>query len=111
MLISTLLALAATLAPSAGEPGVTEGEVLGRSQGGASAKVHLRAEVHGEPITVVLTSGAWRQWVALEALLEHGATRRPARGRPRLRPRAMAGDKEYSSAAERRHLRHVASAR
>ncbi len=35
--------------------------------------------------------------IALEALLDTGAIRRPGRGRPRLRPWRMAGDKGYSS--------------
>ena len=43
--------------------------------------------------------------VALEALLDQGAVRRPGRGRPRLRPCRVAGDKGYSSPAARRRLR------
>ena len=38
-------------------------------------------------------------------LLDGGAIRRPARGRPRLRPRRLAGDKGYSSPTARRRLR------
>ena len=90
---STPLALAAMLAPSGGEQGTAEGEALGRSQGGFSTKVHLRADGHGRPITVVLTGGERHEQTALEALLDQGAIRRPGRGRPRLRPRAVAGDK------------------
>ena len=92
------------LAPPGGEPGVTEGAALGRSQGGFSTKVHLRAEGHGKPITVVLTSGERHEQTALEALLDHGAIRRPGRGRPRLRPRAVVGDKGYSSPTARARL-------
>ena len=55
--------------------------------------MHLRAEGNGKPITVVLTSGERHEQVALELLLDQGAIRRPGRGRPRLRPRAVAGDK------------------
>ncbi|MFL5338096.1 MAG: IS5 family transposase [Geminicoccaceae bacterium] len=80
-------------------------EALGRSQGGFSTKVHLRAEGNGRPITVVLTSGERHEQVALAALLDHGAIRRPGRGRPRLRPRAVAGDKGYSSPTARARLR------
>ena len=43
--------------------------------------------------------------VALEALLDYGAIRRPGRGRPRLRPRAVVGDKGYSSPTARARLR------
>lgn len=38
-------------------------------------------------------------------LLETGAVKRPGRGRPRLRPDRLAGDKGYSSGAVRRYLR------
>jgi transposase len=83
-------------------------EALGRSRGGFSTKLHLRAEGHGRPITAVLTGGERHEQVALEVLLDQGAIRRPGRGRPRLRPRA-AGDKSYSSSKARRHLwrRHI----
>ena len=68
-------------------------EALGRSQGGFSTKLHLRAEGNGRPITAVLTGGERHEQIALEALLDQGAIRRPGRGRPRLRPRRVAGDK------------------
>ena len=45
-------------------------EALGRSQGGVSTKLHLRAEGKGRPITAVLTSGERHEQIALEALLE-----------------------------------------
>ena len=80
-------------------------EALGRSQGGFSTKLHLRAEGNGRPITAVLTGGERHEQIALEALLDRGAIRRPSRGRPRLRPRRVAGDKGYSSPKARRHLR------
>ena len=70
-------------------------EALGRSQGGFSTKLHLRAEGNGRPITAVLTGGERHEQIALEALLDQGAIRRPGRGRPRLRPRRVAGDKGY----------------
>jgi transposase len=43
--------------------------------------------------------------VALEAVLDRGAVRRQGRGRPRLRPRRLAGDKGYSSPTARRRIR------
>ena len=55
-------------------------EALGRSQGGVSTKLHLRAEGKGRPITAVLTSGERHEQIALEALLDQGAIRRPGRG-------------------------------
>jgi len=80
-------------------------EALGRSQGGFSTKLHLRAEGGGKPITAVLTAGERHEQTALEALLDGGAIRRPGRGRPRLRPRRVAGDKGYSSPTARSRLR------
>ncbi len=40
----------------------------------------------------------------MPALLESGAVKRPGRGRPRLRPDRLAGDKGYSSRTVRRYL-------
>jgi transposase len=80
-------------------------EALGRSQGGFSTKLHFRAEGNGRPITVVLTGGERNEQIALEAVLDQGAIRRPGRGRPRLRPRRVAGDKGYSSPRARARLR------
>ena len=80
-------------------------EALGRSQGGFSTKLHLRAEGKGRPITAVLTGGERHEQIALEALLDQGTIRRPGRGRTRLRPRRAAGDKGYSSPTARRRLR------
>jgi transposase len=80
-------------------------EALGRSQGGFSTKLHLRAEGNGGPITVVLTGGERHEQIALEAVLGQGAIRRPHGGRPRLRPRRVAGDKAFSSPTARRRLR------
>jgi transposase len=80
-------------------------EALGRSQGGFSTKLHLRADGNGRPITVVLTGGERNEQIALEAVLDQGAIRHAGRGRPRLRPRAAAGDKGYSSPTARARLR------
>ena len=80
-------------------------EALGRSQGGFSTKLHLRAEGGGKPIIAVLTGGERHEQTALEDLLEGGAIRRSGRGRPRLRPHRVAGDKGYSSPTARRRLR------
>ena len=100
-LINTPPALAGP-APSGGE---APGEALGRSQGGFSTKLHLRAEGGGKPIIAVLTGGERHEQIALEGLLDGGTIRRSGRGRPRLRPRRLAGDKGYSSPTARRRLR------
>jgi transposase len=95
-------ARAASPAPSGGQ---AQAEALGRSQGGFSTKLHLRAEGNDRPITAVLTGGERHEQIALEALLDQGASRRPRCGRPRLRPRRVAGDKGYSSPTARKRLR------
>src|SRR3954453_14507381 len=100
-LISTPPALAGP-APSGGE---AQDEALGRPQGGFSTKLHLRAEGGGKPIIAVLTGGERHEQIVLEGLLDSGAIRRVGRGRPRLRPRRLAGDKGYSSPTARRRLR------
>ena len=80
-------------------------QALGRSRGGFSTKIHLRAERGGKPIASVLTAGQRHEQHALPALLDRGAVKRPGRGRPRLRPDRTAGDKGYSSRTVRRVLR------
>lgn len=80
-------------------------EALGRSQGGFSTKIHLRAEGNGRPIAITLTGGERHEQTALVEILEAGAVRRTGPGRPRLRPRRLAGDKAYAGRPVRTHLR------
>jgi transposase len=54
---------------------------------------------------LIVTGGERNEQPVLPALLERGAVRRPGRGRPRLRPDRVCGDKGYSSGATRRYLR------
>jgi transposase len=82
-----------------------EREALGRSQGGFSTKVHVRAEGQGKPMTFVLTPGQRHEATAFEQLMEQGAVKRRGGGRPRLRPRRVVGDKGYSSRKIRQYLR------
>ena len=82
-----------------------ESEALGRSHGGFSTKVHVRAEGQGKPMTFVLTPGQRHEATAFEQLMEQGAVKRPGCGRPRLRPRRVVGDKGYSSRKIRQYLR------
>lgn len=53
----------------------------------------------------LLTAGQRHEQTMFEALMEAGAVERPGRGRPRQRPRRVAGDKGYSSKRLRRSLR------
>jgi transposase len=80
-------------------------EALGQSRGGFSTKLHLRSERSGKPLVVVLTAGERHEQPVLSALLGAGAVKRPGRGRPRVRPDAVVGDKGYSSGAVRHYLR------
>ncbi len=78
---------------------------MGRSVGGFSTKVHIKAEGYGKPIHFVLTSGERYDTVAFPALLKGGKVKRQGRGRPKHRSRYLAGDKAYSSSKIRQQLR------
>lgn len=56
-------------------------------------------------MTLVLTPGQRHESTQLPALMEQGAVKRPGRGRPRLRPERIVGDKGYSYPHLRRYLR------
>lgn len=79
-------------------------EALGRSRGGFSTKIHLRAEGRGKPLALLLTAGQQHEQSVFEALLETGAVKREGRGRPRVRPERVVGDKAYSSKKIRQYL-------
>jgi transposase len=86
-------------------------EALGRSRGGYSTKLHLRVEGGGKPMVVAVTAGQANEAPLLATLMETGAVKRtgpngrPGRGRPRIRPDRLAGDKGYSHPSLRRYLR------
>jgi transposase len=56
-------------------------------------------------MTLVLTPGQRHESTQLPALMEQGAVKRSGRGRPRLRPDRIVGDKGYSFPHIRRYLR------
>jgi transposase len=56
-------------------------------------------------MTLVLTPGQAHEAPVFPQLMSQGAVRRPGRGRPRVRPRRVSGDKGYSSRAIRAHCR------
>jgi transposase len=58
--------------------------------------VHLRAEGGGKPLTLVLTPGQQHEATVFEELLTAGEVKRPGRGRPRVRPHWVVGDKGYT---------------
>lgn len=82
-----------------------EAEALGRSQGGFSTKIHVRAEGGGHPITFVVTAGQRHESVVFEALMEQGAIKRVGGGRPKRHPQRLVADKGYSSRKIRLYLR------
>ena len=53
----------------------------------------------------MLTPGQQHETTVFEQLMAQGAVKRPGRGRPKGRPRRVAGDKGYSSRQIRAYLR------
>ena len=90
---------------AAGARGGQAGEALGRSRGGFSTKIHVRADRHGKPVVLLVTAGERHDQTMFEPLLEQGQIKREGRGRPRHRPGRIVGDKGYSSRRIRRWLR------
>jgi transposase len=78
---------------------------LGRSVGGFSTKVHVKAEGFGKPINFVLTGGERHEVVAFPEMVKGGKVKRQRRGRPKHRSRYLVGDKAYSSQEIRQQLR------
>jgi transposase len=89
---------------AAGAVGGQDTEALGRSRGGFSTKVHLRAEGGGKPLAFVVSGGERHESRYVAALLARGRVRRPGRGRPRVRPARLVGDRGYSYPTVRRLL-------
>ncbi len=76
-------------------PGEPADHALGVSRGGYGTKLHLVTDANRLPLAAVLTPGRRHESTQLENVL--GAVRVPnRRGRPRRRPKAVAGDKGYS---------------
>jgi transposase len=67
--------------------------------------VSVRADGQGQPISFVLQPGHRHESLVFEPLLNRGAVRRVGRGRPRLRPKRVVGDKAYSNRRIRLWLR------
>ena len=65
----------------------------------------MRTDRKGHPLFFALTAGEKHDAPHLLKLVDGGAIRRVGRGRPRLRPACIAGDKGYDSAALRDALR------
>lgn len=66
--------------------------------------MHLRAEGAGKPITIVLTPGQQHETTVKSELFEGPKLKRAGRGRPKVRPGRVVGDKGYTSQTIRRYL-------
>src|SRR5918999_4581860 len=82
---------------AAGSSRGAEAEALGRSQGGFSTKVHLRAAGDKQLMTFVLTPGQRHEAIEFEALMAGGAVKRRGPCRPKQRPGRVGGYKGYNS--------------
>jgi len=87
------------------EPNYKDREALGRSRGGLTSKIHLLADCGCRPLARVTSAGQRHDSLAFRLLMGRLAIARRGPGRPRTRPGRVLGDKAYSSAAIRAHLR------
>jgi transposase len=95
---------AAGASPTDGTAAEPIDHALGRSRGGYGSKIHLVCDGKGLPMAVTVTAGQRHEATQFEAVM--GRIRVPRRrGRPRCRPRRLAGDKGYSYPRIRRGLR------
>lgn len=69
-----------------------------------STKLHLVTDGTGVPLAVLVTAGQAHESAHLERVVERVRLKRPGRGRPRCRPKRLAGDKGYSQPRIRRYL-------
>ena len=79
-------------------------QALGRSRGGWGTKVHLVVDGHGIPLAATITAGQAHESKQMAATLEQ-VHLRGGKGRPRTRPKKLAGDKGFSYPAVRAYLR------
>jgi transposase len=78
---------------------------LGRSRGGFTSKFHLLTDGDGLPISVQVSPGQRHDSMMFEVVMDGVIAIPQRRGRPRRRPRRLAGDKGYSYPRVRRWLR------
>lgn len=78
-------------------------EAIGRSRGGLTTKLHVRADRQGRPVVMLLTAGHRHDTTAFERMLQGGHVKGAGRGRPRSRPHRIVADKGYTSQQVRRY--------
>ena len=67
--------------------------------------MHVRADGNGKLMTLLLTPGQQHEVTVFEQLMAQGSVKRRGRGRPKLRPGRIVGDKAYSSRKIRQYAR------
>jgi len=77
---------------------------LGRSRGGFGTKIHPLVDGNSTPLEVEVTAGQVHGSKRLEPILQKVHIKQK-RGRPKSRPRRLAGAKGYSSESIRRFLK------
>lgn len=98
------------------ELGEPADHALGRSRGGFSTTIHLLTDGGGLPLGAEIRAGQAHESRYVEPVLDAVRIRRAHRGRPRRRPRRLAGDKGYSlptvrASLKRRHIGAVIAER
>lgn len=78
---------------------------LGRSRGGFGTKLTMVTDGNGTLLAVGAAAGQAHESRQLQPVLEAVRLRRSGRGRPRRRPKRLAGDKGYSHRFVRAYLR------
>lgn len=69
------------------------GEGLGRSRGGFTTKIHLIADGHCRPLSLIVTPGQRADCTQFKPVLEKIRVPRSGPGRPRKKPDSVAADK------------------
>lgn len=95
---------AAGASPTDGSSAEPHDHALGRSRGGPGSKIHLACDGNGLPMAVRITAVQRHESTQFQAVLKPVRVPRK-RGRPRCRPKRVAGDEGYSYPHLRRALR------
>ena len=77
---------------------------LGRSRGGFGSKFHILVDGNGTPLDVEVTAGQAHDSQTLEPILKKVKVHQK-QGRPKSRPKRLAGDKAYSGQPIRTFLK------
>ena len=77
---------------------------LGRSRGGFGSKFHIVVDGNGTPLVVEVTAGQAHDSQILEPVLTKAKVHQK-QGRPKSRPKQLAGDKAYSGGPIRKFLK------